>query len=184
MLSQFIFSFKDFTTDITFERFSSCKIFICFLNLYFLSNTLPHIWKVFIMNNFDMLSQFIFSFENFTTNLTWTILICSLNLHFVSNISSQISHLKGSHHEQFSCGSSIYIFFQIFCHKSHIWKVPIMNNFNMLSQFTFCFKYFITNLTFERFSSWTISICFLNLYFVSNISSKFSHLNGSHQEQF
>ena len=59
--------------------------------------------------------------------------------------------------------------FQIFCHKSYIWKVLIMNSFNMLSQFIFSFKYFIINLTFEKFFSWTILICFLNLYILSNM---------------
>ena len=49
---------------------------------------------------------------------------------------------------------------------------------NMLSQFIFHFKYFITNLTFERFSSWTILICFLNSYFLSNILSQISHLKS------
>ena len=69
--------------------------------------------------------QFIFSFKNFTINLTferistWVILICSLNLHFLSNTLSQMSHLKGSHHEQLRYAFSIYIFFQIFYHKSH-----------------------------------------------------------------
>ena len=52
------------------------------------------------MNNFDMLSQFIFSFKYVTTNLTF---------------------------EKF----------QMFCHKSYIWKVLIMNNFMMFSQFMF-----------------------------------------------
>ena len=42
-------------------------------------------------------------------------------------------------------------FFQIFYHKSHIWKVLIMNNCNMLSQFVYSFNNFITNLTFEKF---------------------------------
>ena len=59
--------------------------------------------------------------------------------------------------------------FQIFCHKSYIWKVLIMNSFNMLSQFIFSFKYFIINIIFEKFFSWTILICFLNLYILSNM---------------
>ena len=53
--------------------------------------------------------------------------------------------------------------------KSHNWKVLIINNFNMLSKFIFSFKYFTTNRTFERFLSWTILICFLNLYFLFRI---------------
>ena len=77
----------------------------------------------------------------------------------------------------------IHIFFQEFYHKSHIWKVLIMSRFDMLSQFTFSFKYFITNVTFERFSSWTIVICFLNFYCLSNTLSQISHLKGSHHEQ-
>ena len=131
-----------------------------------------------------MLSHFIFCFKYFITNLTfkrfssWTILIWFLNQYFVSKILPQISHLKGSHHEQFWYGFSINILFQMFYHKSHIWKVLIMNNFVMLSQFIFCFKYFITNLTFEKFPSWTILMCFLNLYPVLLTGNEFFKPSG------
>ena len=82
---------------------------------------------VFIMNNFKMLSQFIFSLKYSITHLTF---------------------------EKF----------QIFCHKSYIWKKLIMNGFLMLSQFMSLFKYFITNLTF--------------------ILSQILHLKSSLQEHF
>ena len=136
------------------------------------------------MNNFNMLSQFTFCFKYFVTNLTfekfpsWTILICYLNLHFVSNILLQISHLKGSLHEQFQYVFSIYILFQIFHQNSHIWMVLIKNNFNMVSQFIFCFKYFTTNITFENFPSWTIFICFLNLFPISLTGNEFFKQSG------
>ena len=144
------------------------------------------------MNNFNMLSQFIFSFKYFITNLTfekfqifchksyiWKVLImnnCNIlsPFIFVLRILPQISHLIGFHHEQFLYAISIYIVFQIFYHKSNIWNVLIMNNCNMLSQFIFSFKLFITNVTFERFSSWTIVICFLNSCFLSRILPQIS----------
>ena len=68
--------------------------------------------------------------------------------------------------------------FQIFCHKSYIWKVLIMNSFNMLSQFIFSFKYFIINIIFEKFFSWTILICFLNLFPISLTGNEFFKQSG------
>ena len=130
------------------------------------------------------LQTLLFLFKYFTTNLTferfspWKVVICFLILYFYSNILSQISHSKGSHHEQFWYGFSINILFQMFYHKSHIWKVLIMNNFVMLSQFIFCFKYFISNLTFEKFPSWTILMCFLNLYPVLLTGNEFFKPSG------
>ena len=97
-------SFKYVMTNLTFERISSWTIVICFLWLWlwFFSGM-----NNLIMNNCNVFSQFIFFFKYFITNLTferfssWTIVICFLNSYCLSNILSQISHLKGSHHEQF-----------------------------------------------------------------------------------
>ena len=115
----------------------------------------------------------------------------------------KILHLIGFHHEQFWYAFSIYFFFKIFYYKSHISKVSnILSQILHLKKISYLkrFKYSVTNITFgkfssrtilmwflnlyflsnifEKFSSWTISICFLNPYFLSNILLQISHLKS------
>ena len=90
--------------------------------------------------------------------------------------------------------SKFVFFFRIFHNKSLILKVSIIviripNSYflsNILSQISQGFyheqlyyaswiRFFIANVTFERFPSWAILICFLNSNFLANILSQISH---------
>ena len=138
--------------------------------------------KGFHLEQFNILSQFILSLKSFITNLTFEKfqIFCHESYIWKNLIMNNFIMLP-----QF-----MWVFFQIFYYKSHIWKFSNIlsrilhlksshqNNFNMLSQFIFSFKYFIKNLTFEKFSSWTILICFLNLYSLSNMLLQISHLKS------
>jgi hypothetical protein len=143
--------------------------------------------KVLIMNNFYMLSQFIFSLQYFTTNLTFEKFQIFCHWSYIWKVlimNNFIMLCQFMFYFKYFIANLTFENFQIFCHKYYIWKVLIMNNSIMLSQFIFYFKYFITNLIFEKFSSWTIVICLLNSYFLWNILSQISHLKSSHHEQF
>ena len=136
MLSQFIFYFKYFITNLIFEKFSSRTIVICLLNSYCLSNVLLQISHLKI---FKYLSQILHlkstHHEQFYNALSIYVLfqIFHFKSHIckVSNILSQILHLKKSHHEQFCNALSIYVLFQIF-----------ITNLTYEKYQMFCYKYY------------------------------------------